>query len=219
MYITITTKCNMRCAHCCGDYGPVGKHMSKSVFVKALELASSTNSLIAIGGGEPTLHPRFWEFIGLALGISNSYDIESPVWMATNGSLKKTSLMLAGMAKHGVIGVALSLDDYHDPIDNEVVKAFTKEKDNTRSFSRCAHDDDLREIRDVTGKEVNAGRCNFGAQRCVCPDLIVEVDGTLRPCGCENAPVFGTVFNPRVPYDWYNAGECYFDEYHSTDHN
>ena len=62
MYIQITDHCNMTCAHCCYSCSPRKRNfMSKDVFVKALDLCDLDD--ISIGGGEPTLHPLFWDFI------------------------------------------------------------------------------------------------------------------------------------------------------------
>ena len=79
MYIQITTRCNMECEHCCMSATAKGEDMSIGTFKNALEY----DEYITIGGGEPTLHPKFWEMMGLALGFGEY------VWLATNGSITK----------------------------------------------------------------------------------------------------------------------------------
>lgn len=197
MYIQITTRCNMFCEHCCMDADASGEDMNIETFKKALVY----DEYITIGGGEPTLHPQFWEFIGLALGFGEY------VWLATNGSQTQTALALARMAKRGVIGCALSQDAYHDAIDYDVVKAFTRNNKNT---IRSIGDNDNREIRDVTAKEINAGRCDFGREDvCVCPGLTCEPDGAIRACGCDNSPSFGNINAEfTIPSEW-DIMDCY----------
>lgn len=195
MYIQITTRCNMSCEHCCMSCTEEGEDMSIETFKAAL---AWDDEYISIGGGEPTLHPKFWEFIGLALGCCEG------VWLATNGSRTDIALALARMAKRGVLSCALSQDAYHDAIDEKVIRAFTTER--KRGFDNS----DYREVRDVTGKEVNAGRCDFGTRDdCACPGLVCAPDGTVRACGCDGAPSFGDVETGiNIPDEW-DSMECY----------
>lgn len=202
MYIKITTRCNMHCRHCCNACTSKGKDMTIETYKKALRLAEDHGETISLGGGEPTIHPQFWEFLGLALGA----DVEEGfVWLATNGSITQTALSLARMAKRGLLGVALSLDAYHDPIDPKVIAAFKKDKREYSGFDNRTPDS--REIRDVTGKEIKSGRCKTGEEGCCCEDIAIEPDGTIRGCGCKTAPVWGTVDNPQIP-DERESGEC-----------
>lgn len=196
MYIQITTRCNMECEHCCMAAIAVGEDMNIETYKKAILY----DEYITLGGGEPTLHPQFWEFIGLALGFGEY------VWMATNGSITEIALVLAGMAKKGIMGCALSQDAYHDAIDERVIRAFTKEKP-TRL------DKDQREIRDVTGKEVIGGRCDFGDDgRCTCPGIMCKPNGDIIACGCDDAPIFGNINESiDIPDDW-DSMECHKEQ-------
>jgi MoaA/NifB/PqqE/SkfB family radical SAM enzyme len=156
---------------------------------------------LSLGGGEPTLHPLFWQMLGEAIAC-----VEYP-WLATNGSQTNTALALAAMAQKGVIGCALSRDIHHDPIDERVVKAFTRKNSEYGGFDNRTPDG--REIRDVTGQEINGGRCDFGNDTdCICPDFVVEPDGTVRGCECANAPVLGNVNSGFTNPDWWLIGEC-----------
>jgi len=149
---------------------------------------------ISIGGGEPTLHPFFWRIICDSIGT-----FEHP-WLATNGSVTKTSITLANMAKKGVIGCALSQDDYHDTIDEKVIHAFTHEKPKYQSPSSK----DSREIRNVTGEESNAGRWQGQGERvCPCDCILVKPNGDVLSCACEDAICFGNVLtNVTIPENW-----------------
>jgi len=173
--------------------------MSRRVWEAALALARDTGEHIALGGGEPTLHPRFSEYLLEAVGQCEG------VWLATNGSRTNISLGLAQLAKAGAIGCALSLDAYHAPIDERVESAFRAGR---REDLWGRHGPDLREVRDVGGKLVNAGRCDWvETLDCACSELVVRPSGVIRGCGCKCAPVLGTVFNSRIPDDWERV-EC-----------
>ena len=203
MYIQITTRCNMSCAHCCFACTENGEDMSFNIFKKAIDFYSG---YVSIGGGEPTLHKHFNKFLLYALGHCEG------VWLATNGSNTETSIVLAGMASRGILGVALSLDDFHDPIDQEVIDAF--QIDGKRQSN------DFREIRDVSTSVSNAGRArsrknqyNYGFiadNKCCCTELFVDPKGYVHGCGCKNAPIFGNFLkgNVVIPETW-EYGECY----------
>ena len=80
-YLQITTKCNMNCAHCCYSCSMRGKHMDNHLIQQAIDFAESIdNYSIAIGGGEPTLHPQFFDILKRSLQVFDN------VWLATNGS-------------------------------------------------------------------------------------------------------------------------------------
>jgi hypothetical protein len=204
MYIQITTRCNMYCEHCGYACTAEGVDMSLDVYKQSIKFALSYSDMIAIGGGEPTIHPQFWEFLGLTLGSGAEY-----VWLATNGSMTSTSIALANMAKKGVIGCALSLDSYHDPIDESVIEAFKPKS--SRSYGVQEIRTDGREIRNNDGKEIYGGRCTWGEINCICPEMNITPSGLIKECGCLDAPTLGTVFNPRVPED-FSYGECWKDQ-------
>jgi hypothetical protein len=177
-----------------------GEDMSLKTFRNALKYGDEYNT---VGGGEPTLHPFFWQMLMEAIAVSD-------VWMATNGSLTEIALALAGLAKKGVLGVALSLDEFHDPISPKVVEAFTKDMTKTAYGSFYA-DDDKRETRNVSGNLIKAGRCKDGKEGCICEDMIVKPNGIVKACGCKDAPIFGNVnHSPQFELpDWYMPGECF----------
>lgn len=203
MYIQITTRCNMHCDHCGYSCTAEGEDMSFDTFRAAI--AMDTES-VSIGGGEPTLHPLFWEFLGYAIGNAES------VWMATNGSNTTTALTLAKLARKGVVGVALSVDDFHDPIDQRVIDAFTKR---IRLFHYDTEQNDHRSIRDVSDKVIDAGRAAenqlacVDSNRCVCDEMVVLPNGKIKWCGCSDAPFVGTV--KRGLYVKYRMNEIVVD--------
>lgn len=211
-YIQITTRCNMTCAHCGMNATRRGQDMPKEVFKAAIGHAKDYGEeVVSFGGGEPTLHPMFWEFVGLAFGKGLG------IWLATNGSQTEIALALAGMTKiymgsdHGGISLIaeLSQDPWHDPIDMEVVHAFAN----------------IKSIRDVSNGGrglIKAGRAKTNdigwREECICPGRMYKPDGTIRPCGCARAPVIGNVFDGIKPEfekalcsDEYMDSECWTD--------
>ena len=111
MYIKITTRCNMTCAHCCYSATKDGEDMPIKVFKKILDKwyreIECGDGYVTLGGGEPTLHPEFWDMVELA------WKYGTP-WMVTNGSNKKAALLIADLAKKGYLHGVLSLDKWHD---------------------------------------------------------------------------------------------------------
>ena len=186
--------------------------MSLDTFKKALELCDGHAE---IGGGEPTIHPRFWEFLGLALGTA-----DESVWLATNGKLTDTALALAGLARKGAIACELSRDEWHEDIDPRVVDAFGP------IGQRGGRDDgDYRGVRDIShGYEKGPIRIGRAAtefdkdayewtEGCCCEGIIIDPKGVIWACGCKQVQ-YGTVDDPKIPdYEELEAmgleyGEC-----------
>jgi len=193
----------MTCAHCCYACGPKGEDMSLDTFRAAI--ANDYDEMVSIGGGEPTIHPHFWEIMGLSLG---HYEY---VWLATNGKNTETALALARMAKKGVIGCALSQDAWHSKIDQRVIDAFSKDKTPRDRFLSVPDSNDQREIQNVGqfGEPILAGRCDWGAAGCVGPGIVVQPSGMIKACACEDAPTFGKIQDGiTMPEDWM-PGECW----------
>lgn len=182
MYIQITDKCNMSCEHCFASCTAAGTFMSMDIFLKACELAEEYGEYITIGGGEPTLHPNFWEIVGLSL----AYSEEMP-FIVTNGSNTDISLKLAKLHEKKVMQVNLSQDHYHDPIDDEVIEKF----------------EELKAIRNVSnrilpvGRAVETGTANTDEFRCPCSNIFIDPEGNIFACGCKTVSL-GTVFDPKL---------------------
>jgi sulfatase maturation enzyme AslB (radical SAM superfamily) len=203
-YIRITSNCNMACEHCCVSSSKFikGQHMSIETFKKAMKFCENSGESIFLGGGEPTIHPKFAEILGLALMHDSC---ECGVGLITNGKRTDVALKLARMAKAGIIYCGLSLDEYHDPIDHKVVEAFTKKSSAYSTIS----DRDQRDIR-RTRQNINVGfaKSNGIGERedCCCPELFVDPDGTIWQCGCKEVK-FGTLDEWKIP-DWFSSGLC-----------
>lgn len=191
----------MKCSHCCYSCSEQGEDMSLRTFKKAVLEDSET---VIIGGGEPTVHPQFWEFLGWALGHSEF------IWLATNGKLTETAISLAELAKKGVIACSLSLDKYHEKINPIVVKAFTK-KFKPGSYVTFFNNKDLREIRNVDNNQAlrKVGRSKKGFVGCVCDDIMVKPNGSMQACGCPDSPVLGNILTGYTIPDKWKYSECW----------
>lgn len=194
MYLMITSRCNMTCKHCGMGCKKKGEDMTLETFRNAI---SYEDESITLGGGEPTIHPFFWQMLGESMArVSN-------VFIVTNGSQTETAIALARLAKKGLLGVDLSLDEFHDPIDPKVIEAFTKDK----SSSYSSDNTDFRQIRDTSDHLIKAGRCKDGEKGCICEDLIVRPNGDVMACGCKKAEKFGNVNTSFEMPDWWD-GMC-----------
>lgn len=89
MLFRITNACNEMCPHCLVAAIPDGAHMSDDVFKDACAFFQRTNvKLIAVSGGEPTLHPKF---IDVMLDLTRFKYVEPTTWrprivLLTNGT-------------------------------------------------------------------------------------------------------------------------------------
>jgi len=188
MHIMITRRCNMSCAHCCYACEANGEDMSLRTFKAAVDLAVEMNERVALAGGEPTVHPLFWDMMEYALSHSDD------VFVQTNGKITNKALALSKMAAVGLITSGISQDEWHEPISPLVIKAFTKRKKSPG---------DKRFIRDISwdprrGPQ-KAGRCDWGVEKCpMVGSPFVEIGGEIKGCGCEDVPVIGSVFDPEM---------------------
>ena len=201
----------MRCAHCAMSCTAKGQDMSQKTFDACLALAANTSSMVTLGGGEPTLHPLFKNFLMQAVWELTSVSDDTgctAIHVITNGSKTDIAINLARLARQGVISAEVSQDRYHAPIDERVVKAFTFS--HTSILPRNEHD--FRGIRNTSknGTVIAAGRAkkltdiDFNGD-CICSDLFVTPDGSVYPCGCLKTKL-GHISKPT--FDWYSGGEC-----------
>lgn len=187
MYIQITNICNMTCEHCGYACTNVGEHMSMKVFKKAIALANTKEDWVNLGGGEPTLHPKFTQFLWYAM-LEIECD-EVPIWLATNGSNEALTLKLLKLSKAGAISCEVSLDNWHDAISPKV-----KHLAEIYKMVRSVREDAI----------VPIGRAkHFPPQKyksCFCDDLFVNPNGDIYPCGCRITKI-GNVLDKHLQLD------------------
>lgn len=186
----------MFCKHCCNSSGPLGEDMSFDTFKLLLHKWANkikgVDSPINIGGGEPTVHPKFWVF------LVHTAQYGTP-WVGTNGKRTEDALRIAELARHGVIGATLSLDKWHEPIDKKVIRAFkeglVKKKRQWGDGDEWVSKDPLNDKRIIKTMTTlyKGGRAKEGYLGCCCRYPQVHPNGTITMCGCEDAPMIGTV--------------------------
>ena len=201
-YVQITTICNYKCPHCCFSCTKKGEHMTFEVFKQAVEFVRDNgDELLTIGGGEPTLHPQFWDIIGY--GIVNGFYGRN-IWLATNGSQKETMKKLGFMARDGIMSVAVSNDSFHPPLDPEVKKWFTKEY---RGDSNTYYRNDFRDFHDPE-YPVKRGRYKKGKDECCCEGPFIKPNGDIYHCGCPKSIKIGDIWKGIGDWDeaWDRCG-------------
>lgn len=208
MYIQITTRCNMYCGHCCMNAGPKGKDMSREVFDATIKIVECRDEYVCIGGGEPTVHPLFEEF--MMKSIESTHD-EGGTSIITNGKETRRAIMLAKLAKAGVISAELSIDNWHEDVEPCVYRAFgslTDERPYVGDRRPYRPEGDMRGFRSVRDDRlITAGRYEDGRDECVCEGPFVRPNGDVARCGCEGSPVMGNVLDDND--DFMDDGEIY----------
>ena len=184
MYIQLTTNCGMECAHCAFSCGPEKKRfMSDEVFEAAINLAASYEDYTTLGGGEPTNHPKFLDFLGKAIVTNTNEDAK--VYVITNGDNTEIALKLAKLQSQGIIGCELSVDDFHYSIEEKVYKAFgytgsgRHRKEHVRSVNRIIKQGRAK-YNDFSGWD----GIKEDFEGCVCADVFVAPTGKVYSCGC-----------------------------------
>ena len=172
--------------------------MTIDTFVNACLFASKNSDIIAIGGGEPTLHPLFWQFVGIALKYSALSGIK--IWLSTNGSRLSDTIALASLAYQGVLEVSLSYDDYHDKsmVDEQVFEEFI---DLGRTF------DDSRHVHGVITPSATGRAATWGVNYCACEHWVINPNGDVFPCGCRLDCVGNINSSEILGLDW-EARHC-----------
>jgi sulfatase maturation enzyme AslB (radical SAM superfamily) len=208
MNIEVTTRCNMKCAHCARSCTEKGEDMSPHTFTAAMEFCKQLRDLcgcnrdsispasirIVLSGGEPTIHPKFWDFVKIAL---DTIGMPVDVGVSTNGKRTEDALRLAKMAEEKQIAAGLSLDSFHEKISPKVVDAFRRRpkgykivhtKDNIAPVGRA--------LKNGLGKENKHVPC-------ACAGLVIDTQGLIYACDCRDL-CFGNVYQWKIPraYLW-----------------
>ncbi|MGH3758579.1 radical SAM protein [Actinophytocola sp.] len=92
LWLEITGKCQLGCAHCYADSGPRGSHgvMTTSDWCRVIDESTTLGiEMVQFIGGEPTMHPGLPHFVDHALGrgievevYSNLVHVRPELWEA-----------------------------------------------------------------------------------------------------------------------------------------
>jgi hypothetical protein len=160
--------------------------MPLDIFRQGLSIASQYGEIPFLGGGEPTLHPLFYQMLCEALAEGMSQGAGDCVGVITNGSITPIALTIASMRRGGVIWAELSRDIYHDPIDDVVVQAFgDATRNTTRNYAPMPHG---------RGRKLSPN-VERNASNCPCSTLLCKPNGDICQCGCDDSPIVGSVFD------------------------
>ncbi|WP_307869163.1 radical SAM protein [Nocardiopsis sp. B62] len=80
IWLDLTRKCQLECAHCYNESGPDGDHgtMTRADWLRTIDQAADTGTRhIQLIGGEPTLHPDALEIAEHALELGLSVEVYS----------------------------------------------------------------------------------------------------------------------------------------------
>ena len=175
--------------------------MSLRVFKAACKICGDLSQAIFLGGGEPTMHPLFEQFFGIATLTR----FAEGVGVITNGTNKDITMSLLDLARKEKIFAKLSYDTHHDirMVDNEVIDFAKKHK-----------------LINSVSKILAAGRASdWGEDGCTCEDLFIAPNGDIYPCGCKITKL-GNVLDKDFDihnFKQYLGGECEKDILHDCE--
>jgi len=107
--ISITRMCYNNCSYCYRSAGPDGKHMHLELYKHILDILPDTVCQIALGGGEPTLHPDFPEILRLTRdrGIVPNYTTNGSEIVDSELNKSRDRILEATKEYCGVVAVSL----------------------------------------------------------------------------------------------------------------
>ncbi|WP_210499649.1 radical SAM protein [Vibrio crassostreae] len=201
MYIQILTECNMSCSHCimsCAR-GKKGEYMSRETYARSIELSQHYGDMIVIGGGEPTMHKEFFDFLDFAMWK----DIENTLVVTNGGFTNKAFKLLDYLDRYDSekLTINLSQDIYHDKIDERVVEAYER-----RNLIRTCEPEQVIYMGSAVENQIYNPHKAVG---CNCETLFVKPNGDLKICGCEDAATLGNV-NTMTDSEYDNLMDFYF---------
>jgi len=198
--------------------------MDLDTFIAAWHLAEDVNEHVTLGGGEPTLcrnFPKIWEYVRMQMDRPYKDIHIQNVLVITNGTRYQNTMKLIREYEQQrefytkdewwlFLEMSDPKDGYHEmyKVDERIYKWFQVE--GTRIASEKVETYGPRGnplLRKVVipvrqGRALNLRNAKGG---CTCSDLIVKPDGSVWLCGCDDAPVVGSV-QEGITVEWEAAG-------------
>lgn len=203
MYIQITTTCNMNCRHCCFRCTKNGDHMSMETYAKAVDFHEThkeynNNDHLTIGGGEPTIHPLFLDFVH----YSAAKKVDQVI-IITNGKYTKMINALIKMIETDInyknIKVLLSIDPFHESIAFKTRLFFERKQTEEHPNFGVYNPANFNSV-------LAAGRANdndLGTEiGCCCTTMLINPLGDLYACGCQ-LEQYGSILTGYVIPDYH----------------
>ena len=110
LFFEITNRCNLNCAHCGSSCTSKGQMLTVEEVKKTLESVKTEKPMICLTGGEPMLHPEFFEIAECV------HSMGFPWGMTTNATLIDEAAALKLKAS-GMGSVSISLDGMEEAHD------------------------------------------------------------------------------------------------------
>ena len=113
--IEITSRCQLRCVHCYGafnDAGHNGELNEKEIYGIVDQLDALGTFAIFVGGGEPTLHPSFFDI------CKHILQKDMNVVVSTNGMTIDEKVAQSFADLGGYVGVQVSLEGPNEEIND-----------------------------------------------------------------------------------------------------
>ena len=105
LFFEITSRCNLRCRHCGSDCTAAGQSLSVQDVESTLVSARPEHPMICLTGGEPLLHPDFFEIakrirsLGFSWGMTTNATLidEETAWKLRKAEMSTVSVSLDGL--------------------------------------------------------------------------------------------------------------------------
>lgn len=111
LFFEITSRCNLNCRHCGSNCSSKGHNLTVEDIEKTLDTIKHDEPMICLTGGEPLLHPRFFE-------IAETVRDRGLFWgMTTNATLIDDAAALK-LRQTGMSTVSVSLDGMEQSHDS-----------------------------------------------------------------------------------------------------
>lgn len=180
--------------------------MSDDTFAEAIQFYSVVRNfrveMIALGGGEPTLHPKFWEFLEEAKrvvclfidqrGWSEEDEVRQHIQITTNAVDEQVTDRLIDSG----VSVYISDSEWHRKARR---MAGYDSRPSAALLAQVGMFGVTRTEQVVPQGRAKALPAYVQHKRCVCPSIDVDVKGRVWACGCRKKLLGASPAEARIP--------------------